>query len=253
MQLDADGTVLQSRIMFPFRASSAVLLIVLLCSGCHTYASHGYKDDPKLTPLMNAAWHNDLPRVHTLLAQGADVNARIAQGQTALYEAIERTDLRADNLPIVDALLKAGADPNEKEIYGASALSISLTRDYANPAVTMRLLKAGASVPHDCGDADSLLSLATQESSLEVMRALIERSAPVNCRYRDASALYWAAINGQRDRVELLLKSGADPTIRVDGKTLLEAATCSNPDRRVQADFEQTRKLLQVALAAPNK
>jgi len=241
--------------MFRLKALAAIPLFVFLCSDCHAYASHVYKDDPRLTPLMNAARRNDLPRVRALLANGADVKAKTAQGETALYEAIERLDLRADNLPIVDALLEAGGDPNERETYDLDALSISLTRDYANPAVTLRLLKAGASVPNGCGDGDSLLSLATQESSLEVMRALIERGAPVNCRYRGASALYWAALNGQTDRVELLLRSGADPTIRVEGKALLEAATCTNPDRRVQANFEHTRKLLSDALGsvAPTK
>jgi hypothetical protein len=236
--------------MFPKQASAVVLVIVLQCFGCRSNATGGYKDDPQLTPLMNAARQNDLPRIRTLLAQGADVKARTAQGQTALYEAIERTDLRVDNLPIIDALLKAGAEPNEKEIFGASALSISLTRDYTNPAVTMRLLEAGATVSHECGDADSLLSLATQESSPQVMSALIERGAPINCQFRGASALYWAAINGQTDRVKLLLQSGADPTIRVGNETLLQAATTTNPDRRVQADFEQTKKLLQEALAS---
>ena len=248
---NAKMSVPRGRAMFPSKALLAIPLIAFFCSGRHAYASHGYKDDPKLTPLMNAARHNDLPRVRTLLASGVDVKAKAAQGETALYEAIERSDLNADNLPIVDALLKAGADPNEGEFSTSNALSVSLTRDYGNPSVTLRLLQAGARVPRDCptgNSEDSLLSLATMDSSLEVMRALIERGAPVNCRYRGASALYWAALNGQTDRVELLLKSGADPTIRVDGKTLLEAATCMNPDRRVQADFEQTRKLLSAAL-----
>lgn len=238
--------------MFLLKASRTILLIALLVLPFAAFASRRYKDDPRLTPLMNAARQNDLARVRMLLADGADVNAKTDQGETALYEAIERLDLKADNLPIVDALLHAGADPNEKEAYGMSPLSVSLTRDYANPAVTMRLLQTGATVPHDCGDGDSLVSLATQESSLEVMRALIDKGAPVNCRYRGASALYWAAINGQTDRVELLLQSGADPTIRVDGKTLLEAATCTNPDRRVQADFEQTRRTIKAALGSPS-
>jgi hypothetical protein len=228
------------------------LTIVLLCSCCHSNAAHNYKDDPQLTPLMNASRQNDLPRIRTLLAQGADVKAKTAQGQTALYEAIERTDLNADNLPIVAALLQAGADPNEKEIFGASALSISLTRDYANPSVTLLLLKAGAIVPHECPpqDAeDSLVSLATMDSSVEVMRELIAKGGPVNCKYRGASALYWAALNGQSDRVELLLQSSADPREQYDGgHTILDIATTTNRDSRVQKEFAKTRQLLEIAL-----
>jgi ankyrin repeat protein len=241
--------------MFPLKALPAIPLIALLCSGCHAYASHGYKDDPKLTPLMNAARHNDLPRVRTLLANGVDVKARTTQGETALYEAVERIDLRADNLPIVDALLQAGANPNERETYDLDALSISLTRDYANPAVTLRLLQAGAHVPRDCppgNSEDSLLSLATMDSSTEVMRALIAKGSPVNCQFRGASALYWAALNGQYDRVALLLQSGADPRQQDDeGRTILKIATTTNPDSRVQADYTKTRQLLQEALKSP--
>jgi ankyrin repeat protein len=236
------------------------LALVFTCAfiGCRQSGQLKYKDNPALTPLMNAAAHNDLPRVQELIAHRASVTERTSIGQTPLYEGIERTDLNADNLPIVDALLKAGADPNEVEFSTSNPLSVSLTRDYANPSVTLRLLQAGAHVPRDCptgNSEDSLLSLATMDSSLEVMRSLIGRDAPVNCRYRGASALYWAALNGETDRVELLLKSGADPTIRVGGKTLLETATCTNPDRRVQANFEQTRKLIRAALdsAAPNR
>jgi hypothetical protein len=233
--------------------SGSVFMLLLILAGA-LQACRGYKDRPNLTPLMNAAAHCDLVRVREQLAHGADVKQRTDKGETALYEAIERSDTSTDNLPTVDALLKSGADPNEREIFGASALSISLTRDYANSAVTLRLLEAGAIVPHDCGEGDSLLSLATQDSSVEVMRALIDRGAPVNCESRGASALYWAAINGQADRVSLLLQSGADPTIQVGSKTLLEAATCPNCEPRVRANFAKTRDLIENARrSAPTK
>jgi ankyrin repeat protein len=240
--------------MLPKRALSDSVLILLLILAGALQACRGYKDRPNLTPLMNAAAHCDLARVRNLLARGADTKQRTDSGVTALYEAIDRYGPSIDNLPTVDALLKSRADPNEREIFGASALSVSLTRDYANPAVTLRLLEAGAVVPHDCGEGDSLLSLATQDSSLEVMRALIDGGAPVNCEYQGASALYWAAVNGQADRVTLLLKNGADPMIKVGGKTLLEAAMCPNCEPRVKANFARTRELIENVLrSSPTK
>ena len=228
--------------MFSKQASAAVSVIVLLCSGCHSRAAHSYKDDPKLTPLMNAARYNDLPRVRTLLAEGADVKARTVQGETALYEAIYRADQNADNLPVVDALLKAGADPNEKEFPTPLILSLDI---YGNPSVTLRLLQAGADVPHECptqNSEDSLLSLATMDSSTEVMRELIAKGSPVNCQFRGATALYWASLNGQSDRVALLLKSGADPR-----QQDMDAAKTSSSDSRVQGDFAKTRQLPEQA------
>lgn len=179
------------------------------------------------------------------------MKARTAEGQTALYEAIERTDPNSDNLPIVDALLEAGADPNEVEFSTSHPLNVSLTRDYANPSVTLRLLQRGARVPEECppqNAEDSLVSLATQESNIDVIRELIVRGSPVNCEFRGATALYWAALNGQYDRVELLLDSGADPRQRD-----LEAANTTNPDSRVQGDFAKTRLLLKEALKQRNR
>lgn len=233
------------------KALCALSLVVLLCSGCRSDTNPHYKDDPKLTPLMNAAAHNDLPRVRILLAQGANVKETTAGGQTALYEAIERTDLNVDNVPIVDALLEAGADTNEAEFLTSHPLNVSLTRDYANPSVTLRLLQRGAHVPQECppqNAEDSLVSLATQESSIDVIRELIVRGSPVNCQFRGETALYWAALNGQYDRVELLLDSGADPH-QLD----LDASSTTNPDSRVQGDFAKTRQLLKEALKQHNR
>jgi ankyrin repeat protein len=237
---------------FIVRLLGTGLTLCFLLVGCRSTAHS--KDDPKLTPLMNAAAQNDLPRVRKLLAHGAVVGEHTRDGRSALYEAIERTDLNADNLPVVDALLKAGADPNEVEFSSSSALSISLTRDYANPAVTIRLLQAGAHVPLDCpagNSEDSLLALATMDSSVEVMRQLIAGGSPLNCRYRGASALYWAALNGQHDRVALLLNSGADPRQQDgQGHSILDITQTTNPDSRVQADFARTRQLLAGKLAS---
>jgi ankyrin repeat protein len=87
------------------------------------------------------------------------------------------------------------------------------------------------------------------DSSLEVMHALLARKALVNCQDKTgATALYWAALNGQADRVALLLQYGADPHLTdKQGKTPLDYAKTTNPERRVQDDFAKTSGLLEGA------
>jgi len=199
---------------------------------------------------MNAAAANDLARVRALIKQGANINQRGAGGETALYEAIERRNPSSDNLPVVAFLLKAGADPNGVGPYNMTPLQLSLTRTFLNPEVVRLLVESGARVPTTCEPGnDSLLSYATQDSNLDSMRLLIANHAAVNCQYQGHTALYWAALNGQADRVEVLLQGGADPRITYDsGKTILQIATTTNPEARVQAQFAATRELLTNAL-----
>jgi hypothetical protein len=121
-EADEGRSILEGWFMFAKQVGAAVSVIVLLCSGCRSTVSHGYKDDPQLTPLMNAAKHDDLSRVRELLTHGADEQARTAQGATALYEAIERPDPTADNLPVVSALLDAGADPKSADCFPHTGL-----------------------------------------------------------------------------------------------------------------------------------
>lgn len=66
----------------------------------------------------------------------------------------------------------------------------------------------------------------------------------MNCEYRGASALYWAAVNGQVDRVTLLLQHGADPT----------TAKCANSGPGVKANFAKACELIAGALrSSPTK
>lgn len=68
---------------------------------------HGYPADRGPTALAIAARAGQLEAVDALLAAGADVDARSANGQTALFAAVV-----SDQPPeIVSALLAAGADP----------------------------------------------------------------------------------------------------------------------------------------------
>jgi tankyrase len=83
----------------------------------------------------------------------------------------------------------------------------------------------------------------------EVMQALLERGANPNTKsHSGETPLYYAALNGMVDRVQLLLQYGADPTIRdSSGKSAIDVAQTTNPDAAVRKDFEKTRNVLLAA------
>jgi ankyrin repeat protein len=228
--------------------SIAVLCLFIACAALH--AGQGDKK-PELTPLMTAAANDDLQAVRQLIAKGANVRQRTKTGETALYEAIERRNLAKDNLPIVDALLKAGADPNEVEVFDTKALVVSLTREYGNPEVTLLLLRSGARVPLSCEDGDPVVALATMSSSVEVLKALLAVGAPADCPgIHGQTALHFGAMNGDTDRVAVLLQYGANPNQRDDdGRSPLDDATTTSFDDTVQARFQKTRELMNAALS----
>jgi ankyrin repeat protein len=219
---------------------------------CEGSGAKRYKDLPELSPLGNAARHQDLPRVKALIQAGADVNAAEKNGETPLYDALE-CEMKCDNLPVVEFLLDHGAELNGARVGWGTPLTFSLTRQYGNAAATITLIRRGSIVSKSCNGEDTDLSLATQDSSLEVMEALLNKGADPNCRdSHGIVALYWAVINGQADRAELLLRHGADPNVKQppigDSSklvTLLDCAKGTNPERRVQQNFEQTRAVLR--------
>ncbi len=150
-------------------------------------------------------------------------------------------------------LLKAGADPNEVEVFSSSALVTSITTEYTNPDVTLLLIRSGARVPLSCEEGDSIVALATMSSSIDVMQALLGVGAPADCPgIHDQTALHKAAMNGQANRVALLLQYGASPWHRdSDGMTPLDLAVTDIPDNYLQGEFEKTRELLDPALRKP--
>ena len=83
-------------------------------------------------------------------------------------------------------------------------------------------------------------------------QALLGVGAPADCPgIHDQTALHKAAMNGQANRVALLLQF-ADPWHRdSDGMTPLDLAVTDIPDNYLQGEFEKTRELLDPALRKP--
>jgi len=173
-----------------------------------------------IAPLMLAAKKGDLKSVLRLLKAGAAVNDQDENGFTALHYSVPCGSIR-----IVKALLSAGADVNARTNEGVTPLQMSVTMDCGRPEIALTLIDAGADVSATA-DGYSALEIATTESSIDVMKALLEKGADPNVQDKHGDTpLHMAAMNGFADRVELLLHYDAKPTIRnAGGKTPLDVA-----------------------------
>lgn len=110
----------------------------------------------------------DALMVKTLIKQGADVNARDAEGRTVLMLAAS-----SENVPLetMQTLIDEGADVNAKGVQGETALVIARRRGQT-PLVEL-LVKAGAT-----GETVSTPTVLTPKPAVSV-RAALERSIPL--------------------------------------------------------------------------
>ncbi|MBR5998086.1 MAG: ankyrin repeat domain-containing protein [Deltaproteobacteria bacterium] len=178
-------------------------------------ANPNAKADPdgrgKMSALMRAAKHNNIPGMQALLKAGADVNARNGEGETALMLALNWT---ADtNLPAIQTLLAAGANVNAHMQDGWTAL-MAASMD-SRETVVQALLAAGADPKAQRADGDTALMLAAEYNRHgETIRALLAAGSEVNARNGEGkTALMRAAAYNNLDVVHMLLDAGADKSL----------------------------------------
>jgi ankyrin repeat protein len=135
----------------------------------------------------------------------ADVNAREADGTTALHWAV-----RSDDGPIVQRLLAAGARADAANRYGVTPLSLAAAN--GNAEIVDRLLAAGADVNATLPQGETALMTAARTGSVEVAQRLIARGAAVGAKEEQLgeTALMWAASHDHAGVVRLLIAHGAD-------------------------------------------
>jgi ankyrin repeat protein len=160
--------------------------------------------------LIDAARGEDPAAVTALLAEGAGVNTRQADGATALAWAAMRS-----NTDIAELLLNAGADPDLANAFGVAPLSLAIQNGSA--AMVRLLVEHGADPNVARENGETALMTAVRMGQVKVMRLLLDHGAAVNARENKfgQTALMWAA--GNPDAVRLLVDRGAD--VRVTTKT----------------------------------
>ena len=182
------------------------LLVLLLMPIC----AFAQNTNPTLNEeLIAATRKNNVEAVKTLLAKGADVNAKTEYGATPLFFACDR-----GNVEIVKLLLAAGADIDVRDtFYKATPTSWALQRDQAE---VVKLL-----VEKKPSSKESTTAMAVtmgQAKTVETLLALGD--------FKPESLSLWLTIAEKNDNPEIaaaLKKAGAKPRPKVEFK--VEEAT----------------------------
>ena len=217
-----------------------------------TLLDHGVsveaRDRTGARPLSHAARSGHLEMVDLLLQRGAPLDARDLDGATALYVAAERgqnavvqrlidkgadTNLRgrsgtsplaaaafAGRNQVVKMLLAHGADGRAADdtgkppiVYAAASGSLDIVKQLLalNIDVNARYANDLTLLMWASGPDESV----AEAQALEVVSWLVDAGAHVDDRDdRGRTALMTAAEGNHADIVQLLLKHGADPSLR---------------------------------------
>ena len=155
--------------------------------------------------VAEASKRRDGGAVVALLERQVDVNARQADGSTALHWAAYWNER-----DIADTLIEASADLNAENDLGVTPLWLASTHEDAT--VARRLLTAGAdpNVSHVSGETP--LMVAARTGRVQIVRALLAGGADVDAMEtaHDQTALMWAAANRHSRVVQVLIEAGAD-------------------------------------------
>jgi ankyrin repeat protein len=167
--------------------------------------------------LLAAAQKTHPADVRSLLAQGADPNARAADGSTPMLYAAHFGD--ADS---VRALLDAKADPDLTNRYGVGPMHEAALR--ADAGLLRILLDGGADVDLALPQGETPLMLASRTSGLDAVRLLLEHGAKVNVveRWQGETPLMYAAANDRGEIAAALIAAGADVNARTPRNHLPE-------------------------------
>lgn len=187
--------------------SLQICSVVLSAFGIFTWS--GAAEPPPVTrdaegntPLHRAALNHDLAAVRTLLAAGAEVDAKNAAEATPLLYG-------AGHAEIVRALLAGGANPNAASKAKNTPLIAAVSHANSFEAASL-LLAAGAEV-HAVKkpDVELILDRAVQSGDRRTIDLLLARGA-AKTPQAASSALSTAAWMGNAALVKLLVEHGAD-------------------------------------------
>lgn len=173
-----------------------IVVTLLLISGTAAHAD--VADD-----LTSAARVGNLDALKTIVASGADIDARQSDGTSALHWAV-----LGGHHAMVDNLLQNGADANAADRYGTTPLSLAALNGDAVAAEA--LLTAGANANAVDAANESVLMTAARTGNEDVVDLLLDHGALVGYVEPEygLSALMLAALENHPAVVARLIHYG---------------------------------------------
>jgi ankyrin repeat protein len=158
--------------MKPMRKYNIVKLFLIVAFGLQSslmYTS-GQISNPWGTELHKAVFDNKLGEVQRLVANGANINARDADGYTSLHRAVYHNFEE-----IVQFLIASGANLHIKDMSGSTPLLQAVA--YDNVRMAQILIQAGSSLSSISKMGLTPLALAVLDDRVEMVQMLIDAGA----------------------------------------------------------------------------
>ena len=159
-------------------------------------------------PLIEAVRQGDATAARALLVDRADVNARQADGTTALHWAV-----RLDRLDLAELLMLAGADVMAANVFDVTPLSLAAVNGSAG--MLAALLGAGADPNVAMAGSEAVILTAARTGRADAVRTLIAHGADVNvAQAAGQTPLMWASAEGHVGTMQALIDAGAAVSAR---------------------------------------
>ena len=173
--------------------------------------------------LIDAAKQSDVEAVRALVEQGLDVNARAADGATALHWAAYR-----GRVELIQLLIRSHAAVDTTNDLGVTPLWVAAS--VRGTTTVEALLTAGAKPNLVPPTGETPLMIAARMGNLEAINLLIAHGADVNAKEaaRGQTALMWAVSERQPLAAKLLIDAGADLHAKTVASKRLVQLCCSD-------------------------
>lgn len=165
--------------------------------------------DNSASLLILTCRHGSASMVKALIAAGADANYIAPNRRSVLHHAAD-----TNKAEIITTLLAGGADPMSYSGNRATALHDAVWSHKLNSIRALLPAYKNINFSPDGGHNGTPMELAINRGFPQVVQLFIEAGMKLNTPGANNPPLIQAARNGRADIVELLLKAGADKTLR---------------------------------------